>query len=84
MENEAEVKKPRPRRSNAEEVADNWFVHHPPTPNQVDRYEIIRDKCKEVAEMILEYTPECADQTAALRKLRELNMAINLTIACNE
>ena len=83
MENETEVKRPQ-RRSNREEVADNWFTYHPPKPDQVPRYEVIRAKMKEVGEMIIELTPECADQTAALRKLRELNMAVNLTIACNE
>lgn len=82
MENEAKVKPQ--RRSNAEEVNDNWFKYHQPTGDQRLKYETVRALSKAYAEMILELTPECADQTAALRKLRELNMAVNMTIACNK
>jgi hypothetical protein len=63
---------------------DNWFQYHPPKGDQQERYIKIRDKAKEFAELILNCTPSCADQTAAFRKLRETVMAVNLTIACNE
>lgn len=63
---------------------DNWFTCHPPFGDQTERYVKIRDKAKELAEMVVECSPACADQTVALRKLRETVMAINLTIACNE
>ena len=63
---------------------DNWFTYHAPVGDQQARYVAIRDKAKEFAELINLSTRPCADQTAALRKLRETVMAVNLTIACNE
>lgn len=63
---------------------ENWFSYHRPIGDQPERYERIRAKAKEFAELIVASTPACADQTAALRKLRECVMAVNLTIACNE
>jgi len=63
---------------------DNWFTYHTPTPNQAARYMLLRDGFKELAHIILESTPACADQTAALRKLRDTAMAVNQAIACNE
>jgi hypothetical protein len=50
----------------------------------VPRYEVLRDEFKRLAELILELTPSCPDQTAALRKLRDTSMAVNQAIACNE
>lgn len=63
---------------------NNWFTYHPPIGDQQERYVKLREKAKEFAQLILECTPACADQTAALRKLRETVMAVNQTIACNE
>lgn len=63
---------------------ENWFSYHSPKGNQAERYTKIRDKAREFAELIVQLTPSCADQTAAIRKLRETVMAVNLTIACNE
>jgi hypothetical protein len=63
---------------------DNWFTYHAVIGDQAERYVKIRDKAKELAEMIVALSPACPDQTVALRKLRETVMAINLTIACNE
>ena len=62
----------------------NWFTYHSPTPDQAERYEQLRQYAKAYAEAIIGLTPSCADQTAALRKLRETAMAVNQTIACNE
>lgn len=63
---------------------DNWFTYHPPKNDQQERYVAVRDKAKELAQLIVNSTPSCPDQTAALRKLRETVMAVNLAIACNE
>lgn len=63
---------------------NNWFTYHPPKDDQQERYVKIRDKAKEFAEVLLASTPSCADQTVAIRKLRETVMAANLAIACNE
>ena len=61
----------------------NWFTHHPPTNDQKADYVSIRDAAKAYAKVIMECTPSCADQTAALRKLRESVMIANSAIACN-
>lgn len=63
---------------------DNWFQYHKPIGTQQDRYVAIRDKAKELAMLIVSATPSSADQTAAIRKLRECVMTANAAIACNE
>lgn len=63
---------------------ENWFTYHAPKGDQQARYVAIRDKAKELAELFVASSQPSADQTAALRKLRETVMAMNLTIACNE
>ena len=63
---------------------DNWFTYHAPKPDQLPRYEFLREQFHTLGMHILDNTPACADQTAALRKLRECAMAVNQTIACNE
>lgn len=63
---------------------ENWFTYHAPKGNQGDRYIAIRDKAKELAVLIVASTPSSADQTAAIRKLRECVMTANASIACNE
>lgn len=63
---------------------DNWFTYHAPQGHQVNQYKLIRDKAKELAKIILDNTPPSADQTAAIRKLRECVMTANASIACGE
>lgn len=66
------------------EEIDNTFKYHAPKADQPARYEAIREKAKELAELIVASTPKCADQTAAIRKLRECVMTANAAIAINE
>lgn len=62
---------------------DNWFSHHPPaTPADVARYERLRAAGKAFAEVIVHETPASADQSAALRHVREAVMTANAAIAC--
>jgi hypothetical protein len=61
---------------------DNWFSYHAPRPEQVQTYNDIRNKAKELVELFDSVIPDCADKTAAVRHLRETVMAMNLTIAC--
>lgn len=63
---------------------DNLFDHHAPMGDQAERYGRIRKAAKEFAATVLANTVNCADQTAAIRKIREAMMAANATIACNE
>lgn len=60
------------------------FTYHAPSGTQPERYVKIRDKAKELAFVIAECVPMCADQTAAIRKLREAVMTANAGIAINE
>lgn len=64
------------------EVLDNWFSYHPASPEQGRRYERIRAAAKVFAEVVVQETPPSADQTAALRKIREAVFTANAAIAC--
>ncbi len=75
-----------------QEKINNWFRYHPPTetaerdgmtPADVGaRYERLRDAGKVFAEVIARETPGCADQTAAIRHVREAVFTANAAIAC--
>ena len=60
---------------------DEVFTYHKPEGDQPERYERLRVKARELAHTILEVTPMCADQQAALRHLREAVMTANAGIA---
>jgi hypothetical protein len=62
---------------------ETLFTHHAPTGDQPQQYESIRSAAKEFALVLLRNTPPSADQTAALRKLRECVMTANASIALN-
>lgn len=62
---------------------DNFFMHHPPhNEMEIERYQRIRAAGKAFAEVILAETPGCADQTVAVRRVREAVMVANSAIAC--
>lgn len=63
---------------------DNLFTYHPPKGDQVERYAKIREAGLALARVISESTPPSADQSAAIRKVREAVMTANAAIACNE
>ena len=65
--------------ANVEDV----FSYHAPSSDQPERYVKIRESAKQFAKTILECTPPCADQSAALRLLRESVMTANASIALN-
>jgi hypothetical protein len=62
---------------------DNIFTYHSPTPEQLPKYAEIRAKAKEMGQCIVDNTPGSADQTAAIRLLREAVMTANAAIALN-
>ncbi len=62
----------------------NWFSYHAPKGDQVEAYEVLRLTARDFARLIVQITPEGADQSAALRKLREVVMTANAAIACGE
>lgn len=66
----------------SEADVDRWFTHHPPTPEQVADLVAIRAKARELAHLIRTRTPACADQSAAIRLVRESVMTANAAIVC--
>ena len=60
---------------------EDLFSYHPPEGTQPTQYEAIRATAKELAHVICANTPPSADQTAAIRKLRECVMTANAAIA---
>jgi hypothetical protein len=60
---------------------ENVFRYHEPTGSQTVSYENIRHGAKAFAQIILDNTPASADQTAAIRKLRECVMTANACVA---
>ena len=60
----------------------NWFTYHSPTPDQLPKYQVIRDAGLNLAKTIVQSSPPSADQTAAIRKVREAVMTANAAIAC--
>lgn len=61
---------------------DNWFKYHAPQVGQPERYEAIRKAGHALALVIATQAPQCADQMAAIRKVREAVMTANAAIAC--
>lgn len=61
---------------------ENWFTHHPPQEEDLTGYTAIRTAGRYFASVILDNTPACADQTAAIRKVREAVFTSNAAIAC--
>lgn len=60
---------------------DDLFSYHAPEPDQIPRYENIRAGAKAFAQILVANTPQSADQTASVRKLRECVMTANASIA---
>ena len=63
------------------ENLDEVFTYHTPTSQQQSDYEAIRYQAKILAMVILARCPNCADQQAALRLVRESVMTANAAIA---
>lgn len=67
-----------------EENLNNLFTYHAPTGEQTERYRLINEAALNLARVVMENTPRCADQSAAIRKIREARMTANAAIACFE
>ncbi len=61
---------------------NNWFTYHRAIPEQDEAYKRIRAAALVFAKVIVQETPASADQTAAIRKVREAVFTANATIAC--
>lgn len=69
------------KRKTLEEQIEEMFTYHSPTGDQPTRYSVIRQEAAALARVIVKNTPAGADQTAAIRKLREAVMTANAAIA---
>lgn len=65
-----------------QEKLDNWFSYHAPSEGQPEKYEALRAAGKVLAQVIVELTLPSADQTAALRHVRDAVFTANAAIAC--
>lgn len=63
---------------------DNIYKHHPPKDDQPARYQAIREKGKEFAQLITEACPESRERSLALTKIEEGSFWANAAIARNE
>jgi hypothetical protein len=64
-----------------EEEIDNLFTYHAPKDDQPQRYQAIRLAARAFAHTLVKNTKPSADQTAAIRLLRESVMTDNASIA---
>lgn len=60
---------------------DHIFMYHAPVGDDQDRYIRLREAAKKFAQVIVAETPVCADQTAAVRHIRDAVMTANSAIA---
>ena len=64
-------------------IADS-FTYHAPKPDQIPRFTKLREKFREVAEMIARLTPPGRERAASLTQLQLAVMLANAAIACGE
>lgn len=60
---------------------DDVFNYHAPDADQKVIYEKLRSSARDFAWAIIDLTPMCADQQAAIRLVREAVMTANAAIA---
>ena len=63
---------------------ENRFTYHKPTGTQPQRYEQIRSKGKELAQLLLDLCPESRELSLALTELETSLFWANASIARNE
>lgn len=63
------------------ENVEDLFAYHKPEADQLEAFEKVREAGVNLVKVILEYVPECADRTVAIRKVREVRMDANQAIA---
>jgi hypothetical protein len=63
-------------------MLQNWFIYHAPTVDQLPKFKVIREAALLFAEVVIANTPPSADQTTAIRHIRDAVMTANAAIAC--
>jgi hypothetical protein len=67
-----------------EQRIENTFTYHAPKEDQQQRYEMLREKAKELAYLIVGCTPPSREQSIALTELESVIFNANAAIARNE
>lgn len=69
-----------------EDVArlDNNFRYHAPQGDQTERYQAIRDKQRELAQLLMTLCPPSRELSLALTHLEDVGYNANASIARNE
>jgi hypothetical protein len=65
------------------EDLQNRFTYHSPEPGQVQKYQQIRDKGRELAELVNDACPESREKSLAVTNLEQAVMWANASIARN-
>jgi hypothetical protein len=63
---------------------NNNYVYHAPKEGQPEKYQALRDKAKELAELINESCPESREKAVAFTQLETAMFWANASIARNE
>jgi hypothetical protein len=61
---------------------EHWHYHG--NVDDTERFSLINDKCKELAQMIMEMTPSCDKQEVAISSIENCRMWANSAIAVHE
>lgn len=64
------------------QIANN-FKYHKPEESQINKMKLIREKAKELAIMVNEYTPSCREKSLSITKIEESVMYANAGIVRN-
>lgn len=60
------------------------FTHHPPKGDQIERYKVIRNKAKEMGNLLIATCPVSRELFESIKSLEECVMWANAAIARNE
>jgi hypothetical protein len=63
---------------------NNLFTYHAPQVDQIDRYVKIREEFRKLALVVVDLTPQSAQQDTAIALLHLASMSANAAIAVNE
>lgn len=62
----------------------NVFTYHPPRPDQIPRYEQIREEARKLAMLLTTVCPNSRELSIALTHLEQMSFFANAAIARNE
>jgi len=63
---------------------ENRFTHHQPNQSKAMKHAIVRDRCKKLAEALVDVCPDTRERSIALGKIEEAMFWGNAAIARNE